>query len=280
MAQASRPTERIAVLIPAFRPDESLAQLVSSLLALSFGAIVVVNDGSGAGYDPIFEQLGQAPRVRVLRHPVNLGKGRALKTGLRYFLDHLTDFDGVVTCDADGQHDAADVWTTAQRVYGAPEKLVMGVRRFRGSIPLRSRLGNAITKHVFAFLTGSTLGDTQCGLRGIPRKLIPRCLHLAGDRYEFEMNVLADAARSCGVAEVPIDTIYINGNRSSHFRPFWDSMQIYLVLARFYLSSLIAASLDLAIFAVVFWSTNICGRISSIANLFYNRPGFPSWTRE
>jgi len=247
--------ERIAVLIPAWKPDQSLIRLVSSLLELWFGAIVVVDDGSGAGFDSIFEQLTQNERVRVIRHAVNAGKGRALKTGLLYFLDHLSDFDGVVTCDADGQHHPADVRAAAERLGREPGKLILGSRRFSGSVPLRSRVGNAFTRHVFAFLTGSRLRDTQSGLRAIPRELVPRMMHVEGDRYDYEMNVLAEAAGSCGVAEFPIRTIYIDGNRTSHFHPFWDSMRIYLVLTRFYLSSLIAAAIDLLIFAIIFWIT-------------------------
>ena len=268
--------ERIAVLIPAWKPDQSLISLVSSLVELSFGAIVVVDDGSGAGFDWIVE-LAQNGRVRVIRHARNLGKGRALKTGMRYFLDHLAAFDGVVTCDADGQHHPADVRAAAVSLGREPGKLILGSRRLSGSVPLRSRVGNALTRHVFALLIGNKLTDTQSGLRAIPRELIPRLLHLNGDRYDYEMNVLAEAAGSCGVAEVPIRTIYIDGNRSSHFRPFGDSMRIYLVLARFYLSSMITAAIDLLIFAIIFWVTTsllasvVCGRASSIANFLLNR---------
>jgi hypothetical protein len=91
------------------------------------------------------------------------------------------------------------------------------------------------------------------------------------------MNVLAYAAASFGIAEVPIQTIYLNQNRCSHFQPFWDSMRIYLVLARFYLSSLVAAAIDLLIFAFVFWMTAsvlvsvVSGRVSSIVNFVLNR---------
>src|ERR1700674_5687127 len=109
--------ERIAVLIPAWKPDQSLIQLVFSLLELLFGAIVVIDDGSGAGFDWIFEQLAKNERVRLIRHAVNSGKGRALKSGMRYFLDHLADFDGVVTCDSDGQHHPADVRAAAESLY-------------------------------------------------------------------------------------------------------------------------------------------------------------------
>jgi len=268
---------KIAVIIPAWEPSDSLIRFVSALLELSFGSIIVVDDGSGPAFARIFASVAQNPRVHVLRHRANLGKGRALKTALRYSSDHLADAVGAVTCDADGQHHPADVRAIADALQREPGKLILGVRQFAGSIPLRSRLGNVLTRHVFGILSGRMLGDTQSGLRGIPRALIPRLREIEGDRYEYEMNVLADAASTCGIVEVPIRTIYLDGNRASHFRPFRDSMRIYLVLARFCVSSLISAVLDFAIFAIMFWATTslttsiVCGRASSIANFLLNR---------
>jgi putative flippase GtrA len=155
--------------------------------------------------------------------------------------------------------------------------LIVGARGFQGAIPLRSRAGNTLTKYVFRFLTGRRLTDTQSGLRGIPRRAVPRLMRLEGERYEYEMNVLADAASSCGIVEVPIETIYIEGNRSSHFHPLWDSMRIYATLARFYASALVAAVIDLAVFALAYWATSdvlagvAAGRLSSVANFLLNR---------
>jgi len=126
-------------------------------------------------------------------------------------------------------------------------------------------------------LTGRRLADTQSGLRGIPAGLVPSILALEGERYEYEMNVLTHVASSSGILEVPIETVYLDGNRSSHFRPVADSMRIYFVLLRFLASSLIAAGIDFVVFAAVFAATSnllasiIAGRISSLANFALNR---------
>jgi putative flippase GtrA len=107
--------------------------------------------------------------------------------------------------------------------------------------------------------------------------MVPRLMRLEGERYEYEMNMLADAAGSCGITEVPIETIYLDGNRSSHFNPVMDSMRIYFVLMRFFLSSLISAGIDFVVFTAVFWITGslpasvVAGRVSSLANFFLNR---------
>jgi glycosyltransferase involved in cell wall biosynthesis len=269
--------QKIAVLIPAWQPDHQLSDLVSSLLTLEFGAILLVNDGSDPAHSRIFGTLASDPRVRIVPHAVNLGKGRALKTGFNEFLTHYPDFSGVVTCDADGQHRPEDVVAVAAALQASPGKLILGCRKFKGPVPARSRFGNTLTRYVFAMLTGRKLTDTQCGLRGVPRQIIPRLMRLEGERYEYEMNVLADAAGSCGIAEVPIETIYLDGNRSSHFNPVMDSMRIYFVLMRFFLSSLISAGIDFVVFTAVFWLTGnlpasvVAGRVSSLANFFLNR---------
>lgn len=275
-------TEKIAVLIPAWKPERALAALVAELLELSFGAIIVVNDGSDPSYEPIFDELSERTfegrsRVHILRHAVNLGKGRALKTGLNYFLNSFPDSIGIVTADADGQHSAEDILAVAQKLNEDPQHLVLGSRRFQGEIPLRSLVGNVITRHIFSALTGTSLSDTQSGLRGIPTRLIPSVLQLGGERYEYEMNVLTHAAHSSGIAEVPIEAIYLDGNRSSHFNPVWDSMRIYFILLRFATSSLLAAAIDFAVFAIALWMTSnilmsmVAGRVSSLANFALNR---------
>lgn len=275
--------EDIAVLIPAWQPDWQLVSLVSELKQLGFGAIIVVDDGSGPRYDAVFHNITrdipdqERSRVHVLHHPRNQGKGRALKTGLSYFLRSFPDYAGVVTADADGQHRSSDILKTAEQLHEHPSCLVLGTRRFCDGVPLRSRLGNLATRRIFAALTGRDLADTQSGLRGIPASLAPSVLALDGERYEYEMNVLAHAASSSNISEVPIETVYLEGNRSSHFRPIKDSMRIYFVLFRFLAASLIAAGIDFVVFALVFAATSnlffsmTAGRISSLANFFLNR---------
>jgi len=277
-----RSVSRTVVLIPAWQPDQSLIELVTRLLRYAFKAIIVVNDGSDRTHDHIFDALSkvvaEAPaRVRVVHHAVNLGKGRALKTGLNYFLNNFPNSVGIVTADADGQHTPEDILAVAQQLESDASRLILGARQFQGEIPLRSRVGNSITRNVFAALTGRRLSDTQSGLRGIPIELMPSLLKLSGEGYEYEMNVLTHASQSSGVTEIPIQTIYIDGNRSSHFNPLLDSMRIYFVLLRFVASSLIAAGIDFVVFAFIFWATSnvlasmICGRVSSVVNFAVNR---------
>lgn len=232
----------LALLIPAWRPDVKLLSLVASLATGAFGAIIVVDDGSGPEYQSIFDELAHYPEVHLLRHAVNMGKGRALKSGMNYFLNAFPEFDGVISADADGQHIPEDILRALEVFRSSPRRMVLGARRFSKDVPLRSRIGNKLTSEVFGFLTGRKLADTQTGLRAIPVALIPQLLTLGGERYEYEMTMLAHVCRSSTPPmEIVIRTVYIDGNRSSHFDPLWDSMRICFVLLRFYLSSVFAA---------------------------------------
>ena len=268
----------IAVLIPARRLEPALAPLVDALAGAGLGAVILVDDGSPLEDKEAFDSLARKPQVYLLRHAVNMGKGRALKSGINFFLTELQELSGLVTADADGQHSVEDILRVARRLAAAPERVVLGCRGFGGSVPLRSRFGNALTRTVFHFVSGRKVSDTQTGLRGFPRSLLPELITLAGERYEYEMTVLAYLCRrGHEPLEVPIATIYIDGNRSSQFNPVRDSMRIYFVLLRFYTSSLISAGLDFAGFSIAFALTHsvlasvAVGRLSSLANFLLNR---------
>ncbi len=266
---------KIAVIIPAWQPDTRLNLLVDELLQSEIALIVILDDGS---MPPVGDGVAEQTRVRVLRHGTNLGKGRALKTAMNYVLVERPELTGVVTADADGQHLAEDVLRVAVTLAGSLARAVLGVRGFADDVPLRSWLGNAVTRYVFWFLARRRVSDTQSGLRGFPTGIIPELLSLQGERYEYEMNVLAHLCRTnMPPIEVPIRTVYLEQNRSSHFNPVRDSMRIYFVLLRFYASSVTAAAIDFAVFGVVFAATNgilistLVGRVSSLANFALNK---------
>jgi glycosyltransferase involved in cell wall biosynthesis len=244
----------VVVLIPALNPEPALIGYVSRLMELGFERVIVVNDGSAT--QTVFHQLAEMGSD-VLHHAVNLGKGRALKTGLNHFLLHYPNRCGLVTADADGQHLPEDTVRVAEELLDHPSMLVLGVRRFGAEVPWRSLLGNQMTRWLYALLAGKWITDTQCGLRGIPRQAVPGLLRLTGEHYEYEMQMLvAIQALALEIRELPIATIYTSGNASSHFRPVLDSMRIYVVLFRFYLSSLLASGLDLAFFTITYGLTS------------------------
>ena len=229
-------------LIPAFSPDRLLLDLVSDLRAGGFCSIIVVDDGSPPESAPVFDELATIPGCDLLRHEVNRGKGRAIKTGLAFFLERYPGAEGIITVDADGQHRAKDVVLVAESFLADSGALVIGSRKFARKSPWRSRFGNQITRQVFRWVAGVRLVDTQSGLRCFSRTIVPQLLALAGERYEYEMNVLAACSKmSVPLREVEIETVYLDGNRSSHFNPVLDSVKIYSLLLRLSLSASLQA---------------------------------------
>ena len=244
------------VLIPAYNPDKALLTVVDSIIRLGINHVIVVNDGSDPGCEHIFTQLEAVGNCHLLHHVVNLGKGRAIKTGLNYFFHNFKDSAGVIVADADGQHLPDDIVKVAGALKRNPGRLVLGVRSFGGDVPLRSLIGNLLTKYIFFFLVGKKISDTQTGLRGISRSSVPSFIKLEGEGYEYEMNMLISTkVNAIDVVEEGINTVYIDANRSSHFNPLVDSMKIYFLLVRFAFSSIFASAIDFVIFAVTFGLT-------------------------
>ena len=231
------------VVIPAYQPDEKLYRLVLALHERTDFPLVIVNDGSDADRAPLFESL--EPYATILVHSINRGKGAALRTALSYIYEQYPAAEGVVTVDADGQHLPEDIVRVSAAWEAAPEKLVLGSRRFTGKVPFKSRAGNAITRLVFALSTGVKVYDTQTGLRAFGVFRIPMMLEMKGDRYEYEINVLLYATRHrIPMQEVTIETVYIENNRSSHFNPVRDAWRIYKMILLFVASSLLTMLID------------------------------------
>ena len=243
----------IAILIPAYNPSEELASFVERLASANVRAVIVVNDGSGHGCGPTFQKLRRTGRAVLLEHAANLGKGAALKTGLHYACSNFDGLIGVVTADADGQHLVEDVLKVARWLESRPESLVIGTRTFESDVPLRSIIGNSCTKVLFRLLTGKRVSDTQSGLRGIPMQFVPKLLGIEANGYEFELEMLLAAKHgNRSIVEQEVRTVYIDGNRSSHFNVLRDSMKIYFVLFRFMLASLMTAAVDYTVFMIAF----------------------------
>ena len=237
------------IVIPALNPSGKLLKLVEELTAAYKLQVVVVNDGSNRDSSRLFESVKQLG-CDVLTHPRNLGKGEALKTGIRFALDTYPEACGIATADADGQHSPHDIYRIALALAEGAEGIVLGVRRLNaGHIPLRSRWGNNITAFVFWMKTGIKLTDTQTGLRGIPRRYVSEILQVRGSRFEYEMNMLLYASRrDIPIITRPIDTIYPENNHASHFRVIRDSARIYFDLLKFGCSSLVCTALDFSLF--------------------------------
>lgn len=231
------------ILIPAYKPTHQLVLLCHALRNNGL-SVLVVDDGSGEIFRAVFAEV-EALGCTVVRHAANLGKGRAIKTGINTALNQYDNLQSLITADADGQHTCKDILRILEAMQAHPTALVIGSRKFTGDIPLRSRTGNLITRYVYRFVTGISCHDTQTGLRGIPAKALSDMLKIAGERYEYEMNMLLKLRdMRMPLHEVEIDTIYINENKGSHFHPLRDAARIYSMIMRFALSSLLCFGVD------------------------------------
>jgi glycosyltransferase involved in cell wall biosynthesis len=234
---ANRPRPQPVVLLPVFRPQASLQELVNALRAEGFepARMVIVDDGSGPDAEPLLASL-RLLGCEVLQHVINMGKGVALKTGFKHCLTAHPGAD-VICADPDGQHHAPDIRRIADRT-GAGN-IVLGVRSF-GKMPPRSRFGNTVTRALFRTATGRGVSDTQTGLRAFPAALIEHLSTVPGERFEYEMNVLLDIARTGQpIDEVRIPATYVNGNASSHFGSVADSLRVYRPLLQYAATSLL-----------------------------------------
>ena len=244
---------RKIVLIPAYKPSYAMTDLVMELKKRSFD-VVVVDDGSGRKYEEVFGYVELY--AKLVRHKVNKGKGEALKTGLRYIKEHYDTPYIVVTADCDGQHRIEDIVKVGEEGEAYPDSLILGRRELDKTAPFLSRLGNGTTRVYYFVTTGRRIYETQTGLRAFSDRLIDKYIHLPGSRYEYEMDVMLISSDG-DIREVPIETVYINNNADSHFRPFKDTLTLWSQYILYKLPSLITAAVDYAAFvlAVLFSGT-------------------------
>ena len=280
---------KISVVLPSLDPDEKLIAVIDGLLEYGFTDIILVNDGSKQENLHYFTDLAaQHPEIHLLHHEVNKGKGAALKNAFRWFLANRPDGYGVVTVDGDNQHHPADTRACCEHMLKTGHT-VLGCRDFnQADVPARSSFGNKTTSAIFKIFVGMTISDTQTGLRAIPRGVLEELVEVYGDRFEYETNMLlAFKTKGIDFDEVKIRTVYIEENKSSHFRVIHDSWRIYkLILAHFFrytLSSLTSAVVDtgaysllsallpLSGFALTAAAGVIARVISSLLNFFMNQ---------
>ena len=272
--------KRIA-LIPAYKPNIQLLEFVKGIEENGMDCLIV-NDGSGEEYLSLFHKIERETEARVLSFPENRGKGAALKAGLEYLQKENAGLQGdftLITLDADGQHLLKDALNLLSVAEEKKDTLILGSRTQSKDSPLRSRIGNGITKEVFNLCTGVEVNDTQTGMRAFSGKMIPEMLTIPGERYEYEMNVLLFFAKEgVPMEEVPIETVYINDNAESHFDTVKDSYRIYKQILKFSASSLVSFLADFLLYSFFFLITgglfvsNFLARVISLhLNFFINK---------
>ena len=149
----------IVIIIPAYNPDQLFINFLENLRNHGYRKIIIIDDGSRHESRHYFYDAEKIFECILIKHAVNLGQGRAYKSGFNYYLNHLKDgyenTIGVIQCDCDGQHDIEDIDKCADLLRSNQDKFILGVRDFSDkSIPFRSRFGNKCTSWVFKFFCG------------------------------------------------------------------------------------------------------------------------------
>ena len=177
----------VCLIIPAYNPDEELFITFLNKAREKFSNIIVIDDGSNEESATIFNKINeQFPEVKMLKHSVNLGKGRALKTAFNHYLNEYPNCIGIVQADCDGQHDIEDVISCASALKENQNSLILGARNFdEKDVPIKSKYGNKITRLIFKLFIGIKIKDTQTGLRAIGNELIKQFISTFGERYEY-----------------------------------------------------------------------------------------------
>jgi len=222
------------VVVPVYNHAGALRDVVIRALAVT-SDVLVVDDGSTDGSVDTIQDLP----VRVITHEVNQGKGAAILTGVQEA--RKLGMTHIITIDADGQHDPADVALFIPLIEETPLAIVIGKRRFNGNtVPFSSRFGRAFSNFWLRVETGCSLKDTQSGFRAYPLVLF-EWLKLHDRRYSFEIEVLVKAAWA-GVVfkEVDITVHYpLPDERVSHFHPLLDNLALTVLNTRLSLRAIL-----------------------------------------
>lgn len=240
-------SKSVAVVIPAFNPGEIVLSVISSVEAFC-DRIILVDDGSNNENKRHLKSVEHNEKITLISFPCNKGKGYALIEGLKKAISYSPDY--IFTIDSDGQHNPTEIPKFTKHLAEAPVDLLIGTRSEIAAMPLRSKIGNVFTSVLFHVVFGRRIVDTQSGFRGFSlsfaRELVAA---IQPGRYETEMRMLIHAVRTRrSIHEITIDTIYLDRNSNSKFRPLQDSVRVLSVFSRYTTVAFSSFLVDYSIF--------------------------------
>jgi glycosyltransferase involved in cell wall biosynthesis len=211
----------IVVIIPAYQAAATIRDVVArTRAAIPAAEILVVDDGSTDG-------THAAASGVAITHDRNLGKGAALRDGIREATARGAAV--VVTIDADGQHPPEAIPRLLRPIQEGRADLVLGARKRDRAMPVSRRITNWLSATLASRIGGQPVSDAQTGFRAFTRAVAERVAP-AGDRYEYEANFLLDALRAgFRVSSIEVPTIY---GAPSHFRAWGDTWRMLHAFAR------------------------------------------------
>jgi glycosyltransferase involved in cell wall biosynthesis len=221
----------VVAVIPAYNPGPELGSvLAAAVRELGREAVLVIDDGANDGTG----DRARAAGVEVITHPMNRGKGAALRTGFEAALARGAEW--IFTLDADGQHDPAEMPKFLAAAAGGGAQLWIGDRmQNTADMPWLRRLANRSTSAIISALAGQSIADSQSGYRLISSRVL-RAVDLRFDRFEAESEILIKASRAgFKIGAVPIRTIY--GQEQSTIHPVRDTVRFISLVVKLWLHS-------------------------------------------
>src|SRR5436189_2401810 len=215
-----------AAVIPAYREEKHISDIVRRTRQ-ELDHVLVVDDGSEDKTATRAREAGG----EVIVHSQNRGKGEAIKTGLRYWLDR--QFVHVIILDADGQHLPEEIHGFLAAAGSAAERSFFLGNRMNNltGMPFIRRIVNRYMSNRISHVCGQKIPDTQCGFRMLDRQLIPELLG-GGDRFDYETEMLIIASRKgYAIQSVPITTVYSDEVSSIH--PVRDTLRFFKLMRRY-----------------------------------------------
>jgi glycosyltransferase involved in cell wall biosynthesis len=221
MATEQEILEGTAALVPAYNAAAHVADVLADLRqVIPSIRTIVVDDGS---IDETF-RVASETGVNVIQHPVNMGKGAALTTGYKKAVSMGMQY--VVSLDADGQHNPAEIPKFARRFAETGADIVVG-NRFGalGEMPWLRRATNWTTSRVVSFFARQEVPDSQNGYRMISSEVL-KVVECQMVRYEAESEMLIKAGKKgFKIESVPVETIY--GEEVSAIHPVVDTARFF-----------------------------------------------------
>ncbi len=222
------------ILIPAYKPDKKLIQLIQQIKHINNILIVLINNGNGPEYDFIFDKLQYEKNLHIPFVKINKGKGYGIKFGINYILKNLTHYHNIIFADADGQHTKDDIQAIIRKctLINMKKKLIIGDRKHTKKTPTKNYLGNTIYNFLIRTFKKIKLNDCLCGLRAISLEDSKFLLNVNENGFDFEVSSLFYLKNlSFKFDSVKISATYYKDHKT-HFKDIQNSIDLLKLIIK------------------------------------------------